>query len=151
MLDDALYESILGDPTKRVAEDIGWFDDEDHSPAREFRVDLRSVEEWPLRVYGTWNPARETLSYVLTYRGAGRIVGLCIGFSGHVNPDGRLMSDPHKHRWSEALGDLDAYEPADITANWDEPTDVWRRFCAEVHILHEGDFAEPSRREEHPR
>lgn len=151
MLDDALYQSILLDTTKRVMEDITWSDDEDHSPAQEFRVVVRSANEWPLRVYGTWNPARETLSYVLTYEGAGRIVGLCLGYSGHVNPDGQILSDPHKHRWSEALGDIEAYEPSDITATWNAPVEVWRQFCAEVHILHEGELAEPPQHEERAR
>lgn len=58
------------------------------------------------------------------------------------------MKDPHKHRWTEAFGDKDAYEPDDITASWETPSVVWQQFCAEVHILHTGELRTPSQQRE---
>lgn len=39
MLDQADFQAILADLTKRIEKDIAWAEDPDHSPAREFRVE----------------------------------------------------------------------------------------------------------------
>lgn len=39
MPDQADFQAILADLTKRIEKDIAWTEDPDHSPAREFRVD----------------------------------------------------------------------------------------------------------------
>ena len=41
-LTDAEFESILGDEEKRIPNDIAWTEDEDHSPAWEFRANVES-------------------------------------------------------------------------------------------------------------
>ncbi len=148
MLTQSEFEEILSDQSKHILGNISWRKDDEHSPALEFRVQVRSAPAWPLTAHGTWNPARETLSLVLVYRSAGRIVGLCLGFPPHRNPDGKLLGDPHKHRWTAAVGDKEAYEPDDITFGWTDPANVWQQFCAEVHILHEGVMLPPEQQGE---
>lgn len=45
-LTDADFASILEDETKRIPDDVIWREDEDHSPAMEFRVDVESENGW---------------------------------------------------------------------------------------------------------
>ncbi len=56
-------ETILADPTKEIAHDIAWADDEDHSPARMFRATVDSKVGAQLFVAGRFNPLAGTLSY----------------------------------------------------------------------------------------
>ena len=65
------FEAILADETKEIAQDLGWGEDEDASPAREFRAAVASATGYPLFVVGRYNPLAGTLSYVLIHRGAG--------------------------------------------------------------------------------
>ena len=44
--------------------------------------------------------------------------------------------------------DAQAYRPADITAQWDDPVAVWAQFCAEVTIRHDGTLHPPIWQEE---
>lgn len=131
------FDAILADDTKRVIGDIEWQDDEDHSPAREFRAEVSSEAGYPLFVNGRCNPKAGTLSYTLVHRRVGRIYGLDLG-AEHHNPDCNLVGEKHKHRWTEACRDKQAYVPGDITASWIQPGDVWDQFCAESGIVHEG-------------
>ena len=64
MLTQSEFEEILSDQSKHILGDIKWREDDEHSPALEFRVQVRSAPAWPLTAHGTWNPARETLSFV---------------------------------------------------------------------------------------
>ena len=49
-LTDGEFASILSDDAKRINEDLAWTEDEDHSPAFEFRVNVDSMSGWPLLV-----------------------------------------------------------------------------------------------------
>lgn len=42
MLTQREFEAILADESKRIEDDIVWREDPEHSPAREFRAELRS-------------------------------------------------------------------------------------------------------------
>ena len=42
-LTDREFAAILSDDTKRIEEDLTWAEDEDHSPAFEFRVNVDST------------------------------------------------------------------------------------------------------------
>lgn len=53
------------------------------------------------------------------------------------------MGETHKHRWTEAMRDKEAYAPADITAPAWDPVAVWRQFCAEARIEHRGKLPKP--------
>ena len=131
------FDAIPSDDTKRIVGDIEWRDDEDHSPAREFRAEVASEAGYPLFVNGRCNPKAGTLSYTLVHRGVGRIYGLDLG-AEHHNPDRSRIGEKHKHRWTEAWRDKQAYVPKDITAPWIEPSAVWSQFCAESRIVHDG-------------
>jgi len=143
------FEAILADDTKEIAQDLGWGEDEDDSPVRGFRVSVASAAGYPLFVVGRYNPLAGTLSYALIYRGAGRIYALDLG-ADHHNPDCNRIGEKHKHRWTEASGDKQAYVPEDITESWDRPVEVWKQFCTEARIQHTGRMEPPAVSEELP-
>lgn len=136
------FEALLSDTTKRILTDISWGEDEDHSPAVEFRVEVESDPGYPIFVRGSYNALIGTLSYTLIHRGSGRVYALDLG-KDHHNPDCNYVGEKHKHRWNEPVRDKEAYVPPDITALVNAPVDVWRQFCAEATILHEGTMHDP--------
>ncbi len=146
-LTDQELASILVDETKRIQDDITWREDEDHSPALEFRVELESMSGWPLVLKGYYNSAAGTLSYTLILKTTGRIYSLDLG-KDHHNPGCEQVGEKHKHRWSEQHRDKDAYVPADVTAPVSDPVAVWKEFCAEARIRHDGRMHPPVRQEE---
>ena len=147
MITQQEFETILADTTKRIEGNLAWRDDEDHSPAQQFRAAVLSDDRHPLDILGRWNPKAEKLSFVLLYRGLGRIYGLDIGV-GHRNPTRERIESPHKHAWTDEFKDKRAYVPPDITAPWDEPVQVWLQFCAEARILHAGTLYHPNWQED---
>ena len=136
------FETLLADPTKQIHGNISWEEDEDHSPAVEFRVDVISQVRYPIFVKGSYNPIIQTLTYALIYRSVGRIYALDMG-KEHQNPSGLRVGRKHKHRWSESMGDKDAYVPDDITALASDPLGVWIQFCEEAMIRHDGVMLPP--------
>ena len=136
------FEVLITDDTKRIVGDIDWTEDEDHSPAVEFRVEVQSGAGWPLFARGSYNAFAETLSFTLVHRGSGRIYALDLG-KDHHNPSCQNVGEKHKHRWTEAFKDKDAYVPSDITAPVNQPVEVWLQFCAEAKIIHDGVLHQP--------
>lgn len=136
------YEALMSDATKRIDRDVAWAEDEDHSPAVGFRAEVRSDPGYPLYVKGYLNRAARKLTYVLIHRAEGRVYGLDLG-KDHRNPSGNLVSEKHKHHWSEQTGVKDAYVPEDITATVDNPVEVWEQFCAEANLAHNGNMNPP--------
>lgn len=114
------YEALMSDITKRIDRHIDWSEDEDHSPAVSFRVEVLSNPAYPLYAKGYLNRAARKLTYVLIHRAEGRIYGLDLG-KEHRNPDDSLVGEKHKHRWSEQTGVKNAYVPEDITSTVDRP------------------------------
>ena len=141
------FEGILADDTKEIAQDVVWRDDEDHSPAREFRATVASEAGYPLFVIGRCNSVVGTLTYALIHRAAGRIYALDLG-TDHHNPDCNRVGEKHKHRWTEGFRDKQAYVPEDITESWDRPVEVWGQFCAEARVRHTGRMDPPAVQEE---
>ena len=141
-LTNAEFQAILDDDTKVIEGDIAWNDDEDHSPSVEFRAEVRSTPGWPLFVKGSYNRLARALSYALILKTAGRIYALDLG-KEHHNPSCDRVGEKHKHRWTEAQRDKDAYAPEDITAGADDPLAVWRQFLAEARIRHSGTMHSP--------
>lgn len=142
MLTDQEFATILDDTSKRVTEDVIWRRAMGHSSASEFRVAVQSDAGYPLDIVGRFNPAAGKLSYALIHKSAGRIYALDLG-SAHHNPTCERVGDIHKHRWSEAFKDKQAYVPADVTADWQQPVEVWRQFCDEAKIKHTGRMSPP--------
>lgn len=137
------FEALINDAQKAIDGDIQWAEDDDHSPSVEFRADVQTTQGDPLIVRGSFNALAGTLSYVLLHRGSGRIYALDMG-KDHRNPStGQLVGEIHKHRWSEAFRDKEAYVPPDITAPSTRPVEVWAQFCAEARIVHNGTLQAP--------
>lgn len=146
-LTDAEFTSILDDKTKRIQDDVVWKEDEDHSPAWEFRAEVESTSGWPLFVKGRYSSMAGTLNYALILKTAGRIYALDLG-KDHHNPQCEQVGEKHKHRWSERYGDKEAYVPNDVNAPVSDPVAVWREFCAEAGIRHDGRMEQPPPRQE---
>jgi hypothetical protein len=49
------FETLLPDASKRIPGDISWVEDEDHSPAVEFRAEIISDAGYPVFVKGSYN------------------------------------------------------------------------------------------------
>lgn len=141
-LTDHEFSTILNDRSKCIRGDIVWTEDDDHSPAREFRAEIDSRTGWALFVYGRWNPLAQTLNYSLILRTVGRIYGLDLG-KDHHNPSCNQVGEEHKHSWTEKYRDKHAYKPKDITAQLSIPVAVWKEFCSEASINHEGNLSNP--------
>ena len=144
-LTDAEFKAILEDEAKRVLDNIIWIEDEDHSPAWEFRIDVETTGGWPLFVQGRYNPVAEKLTYALILKTVGRIYALDLG-TDHRNPQGEYVGGKHKHRWSERYRDKDAYVPEDVKSPPTDPVSVWKEFCTEAGIHHEGSMHPPPKR-----
>ena len=141
-LTNAEFDSIIQDKSKRIEGNIDWIEDEDHSPARVFRANIESAAGWPLFVQGRYNPLACTLTYALILKTAGRIYGLDLG-KDHHNPQCNQVGEKHKHKWSEQYRDTEAYVPSDITAQVSDPVEVWKQFCKEADIEHDGELRQP--------
>ena len=147
-LSESEFSLILMDETKRIEGDIHWTDDEDHSPAVEFRAEIQSDEGWPMFVKGSYNRSAKTLTFALILRTEGRIYGLDMG-KDHRNPNKVLTGKKHKHTWTEENRDKLAYVPNDISATIAEPVEIWKQFCKEARIVHDGELRQiPDRQEE---
>ena len=131
------FASILADVSKYIDGDIDWSKDEDHSPAWQFRAEIKSNAGWPLFVKGRYNFLAGSLNYALILRTEGRVYALDLG-KDHHNPQCEQVGEKHKHRWSERYRDKEAYVPDDITAPATDPASVWNQFCAEARIEHRG-------------
>lgn len=140
MTDDE-FDAIMKDE-KVIQGNITWKEDEDHSPAMEFRIDVQSKRGLPLFVHGRYNADAETLNFALVSWTTGRIYGLDLG-RDHHNPECTRVGEKHKHRWSEQYRDKEAYVPKDIAADASDPVAVWQEFCVEACIRHDGDMARP--------
>ena len=149
MLTQQEFEAILADDSKRIDGDIPWREDPEHSPSREFRVELASDAGWPLFVVARFNPYAGTLTYALIHRGAGRIYALDLG-ADHHNPTCQRVGEKHKHRWTEGFRDKEAYVPDDVTAPWNDAVAVWQQFCREAKIAHTGALFAPDLQVELP-
>ncbi len=142
MLTNTEFESILTDTSKRIEGDIKWSEDEDHSPSVEFRVEVRNDQGWPLFIRGSWNPLAVTATFALILKTHGRIYALDMG-KDHHNPQCTQTGRKHKHRWTEQFRDKEAYVPNDITAPPHDPVALWKQFCIEAGIVHDGTLAPP--------
>ena len=135
-LSDTEFAAILSD-MKWIDGDIVWREDEDHSIAREFRVEVSSNGGWSLFIEGRYNRRIGKLVYPLILRTDGRIFGLCMG-NEHHNPQCNQVGRKHMHRWTEQYRDKEAYVPGTITASANDPVAVWQQFCVVAGIRHNG-------------
>ena len=136
------YEGIINDTTKAINDDIVW-EVAPHGPAREFRINIDSDDEYPIFVKGWYNAFSGKLSYAIIHRSVGRIYGLDLG-ADHRNPNGELVGEKHKNYWVLGSRDKWAYVPEEITQPWNRPVDVWDQFCAEARLGHLGTMQAPN-------
>ena len=146
VLSEEESRTILG-TRKTITGDVRWSVDPDHPTWVEFRVEVSTAEGFPVFVVGSYNYEIPALRYCLIHKGVGRVSGLCYG-TDHHNPSCENTGEKHKHRWTDSYKDKDAYVPNDITAVITETCLVWRQFCEEANIEHNGDFAEPPPKQE---
>ena len=147
MLTAQKIEAFLSDDGKRIVGDIAWERAPGDHPALNFRKEIVSTSGYAVQVHGWYNSSNGKLTYTLFHGKDGRIYGLDLG-KGHENPTGEQVGDKHKHRWTPATTDKAAYVPDDITEPWHRPVAVWRQFCAEARIRHEGTMSPPDEEEE---
>ncbi len=141
-LSDTEFSAILANESKRIVGDIIWHEDEDRSPSVEFRAEVESDAGWPLFVRGSYNRLISALSYVVILKTEGRIYGLDLG-KEHHNPQCDQVGRTHKHRWTENFRDKQAHIPDDITAPSSDPVAVWRQFCDQARLKHNGTMKSP--------
>lgn len=134
--------AILDDTSKAISGDIRWSEDEDHSPSVEFRAEISSQAGYPLFVRGSFNHLAQTLTFAIIHASSRRIYALDLG-KDHHNPDCRNVGEKHKHKWTDRFRDKEAYVPADISAPVLDPVAVWRQFCTEAKINHQGVMHSP--------
>ena len=139
---EAEFAVLLADTTKTVVGDIVWSEDEDHSPAVEFRAEIVSAAGYPLFVRGSHNPLAQTLTFAVIHAGCRRIYALDLG-KDHHNPSCNNVGEKHKHKWTDRFRDKDTYVPQDITRPATNPLAVWKEFCAEANIIHQGIMHNP--------
>ncbi len=138
----AEFNALLADDQKFIDGDIDWQEDEDHSPVVEFRVKVETQGGYPLFVRASYHPVVRALTFALVHSGVGRIYALDLG-KDHRNPDGHLVGEKHKHRYTEEYRDKWAYDPQDITEPATSPIGVWQQFCLEAKIVHNGTLNPP--------
>jgi len=134
---------ILDNETKIISCDIQWQADEDHSPAVEFLVPINSDLGYQLKIRGSYNSKCKTFGFAMLLGGHGRIYGLDIG-TDHRNPKQKeRIGKIHKHKWSNIYKDKQAYVPNDITKGVCDVVKIWKEFCIEAKIRHEGELQLP--------
>ncbi|MGL5035383.1 MAG: hypothetical protein ACRC6M_16470, partial [Microcystaceae cyanobacterium] len=96
MLTDQEFNDFLQDTNKTINGDIEWQEDEDHSPAVEFRVELQTTNDYPviIKVKGSYNPLLPSLTYAIIHSQAKRIYALDMG-KNHRNPDRNQVGEIH--------------------------------------------------------
>ena len=146
-LTDGVWRIILKDTSKCIPGDINWVGDEHRSHVRRFQSEVETETGYLLSVRGYYNPRAMMLSYTIILGDGNRIYGLDLG-KDHRNPGGTRVGKKHKHRWSERYQDTEAYAPDDITEPVSDPVAVWRQFCAEACLKHDGALEQPVLQEE---
>jgi len=146
MLSNEDFEAIINDDSKQIDGDIIWQNNPQHYYWLDFKAEVNSGNGITLFIHGSYNQTVTALSYHLIHPPYGRIYGLDLG-KDHKNPDGRRIGEKHKHSWSEAYCDKQAYVPDDITAPATDPIAVWQQFCQEATITHSGYMRNPPARQ----
>ena len=142
MLSQDQFELIINDTTKSIQGDIIWQENSNHNPSRRFRVDIDSQMNYPIFLAGSYHPITNGLTYAIIHKIVGRIYALDMG-QDHRNPDGNMVGEIHKHRWTVDYQIRYAYIPQDITADSRNPVEVWKQFCDEAKITHQGYMHDP--------
>ena len=79
---------------------------------------------------------------MLILKTVGRVYGLDLG-KDHHNPQCNQVGEKHKHKWTGKFQDKEAYVPNDVTEPASDPVAVWKQFCAEAKLTHDGAMTTP--------
>ncbi len=132
------FESIIADDSKRIVGDIAWRKDPDHRGAFAFAVPVDNAAGRLLRATGWVHLPGRRLSYSLILQ-ATRIAGLDYGKTlRHRNLDGTRIVGDHTQHWLAEANRAEARPLPVGMPDWDDLVAAWRRFCAEVGIVHVG-------------
>ena len=142
-LNQAEFEAILADDSKRIVGDVVWLPDPDKLGALRFEASVTWDDDRPLWISGFYRPSNRKLSYSLRL-GRTRIAGIDFGRNiGHTNRDRNRLLGSHLQWRSESAGRAEAYPVPSDMPDWSEPLAVWRRILARLGIVHQGELAEP--------
>ena len=131
--------AFINNPAKRIDGDIAWAPAPNRAAAGMYNFTRpiavpTAAGDFPDIYLAAWfHPAaRLSFAYVIRDRrgASGRIYGLCLGRS-HGG-----LGLTHKHGIRNMR--LADYVPSDITAPSGAPAAVWRQFCAESGLIHNG-------------
>jgi len=107
---------------------------------QKFKVDVKNKEGYPLKLVGTYSHKTGNFSFALLL-GKKRIRGLDCGHKPHHNPDCQRIKGPHKHRWTDAYQDREAYVPKSV--NCTDIIQAFRDFLKECKIIFKGTLKRP--------
>ena len=126
-------QDFINRTDKRIIGDIALQPANAHAGAFAFRGSIvyGGRPEVELQIWFNPNARDGKISIAYFSRGIGRIYGLCV----NISHGGMAL---HKHNGPK--DDDQPYAPHDITAPASNPQGVWREFCAETGLTHDGDF-----------
>jgi len=103
-------EDIIANVKKEITDTIEW---SYKNGVQKFKVDVQNEAGYPLKLVGTLSYRSGNFSFALLL-GKRRIRGLDCGKKVHHNPECTRIKGVHKHKWSDAYQDKEAYVPPDI-------------------------------------
>ena len=138
------FDAIIADKSKRIVGDVAWSESLGHQGAVEFGAPVLNYLNRPLRVHGWFRQSERKLSFTLLY-GSVRIAGIDFGRGlSHRNIDGTRIVGAHMQLWVAVAQRAEAIPLPPEMPEWNEPVQVWVRFCAELGILHLDDLISPA-------
>lgn len=125
----AEFEAIIADLTKRIEGDISWNQDKS-GIVFDFRVKVRSDSGDQLSVKGSYNRKLGKISYTLFT--TDRI------FSVDYDRDHGDAGNFHVHTWDESKRKCIATKATAASEISRDPLRLWKWFCEQAHITHDG-------------
>jgi|Deesub1362A_J573_1020465.scaffolds.fasta_scaffold01433_5 hypothetical protein len=103
-------EDIVVNIKKEITDPIEWA--YKHG-IHKFKVDVQNEDGYPLKLVGTFSFRSGNFSFALLLRNR-RIRGLDCGRKVHHNPECEKIKGVHKHKWTDAYQDKEAYIPSEV-------------------------------------
>ena len=139
MFSEENFKLLIMDDSKEILGNINWEKDKNHLGSFIFLEEIISSINYPISIKGSFNFKRRILSFSIIHREVGRIYGLDMGQTHKNRATGKKSGRIHKHIWTDLYKDQYTYDPLDITEPFHNVIGVWRQFCLEARIKHEGE------------
>jgi len=133
LLMESEADHILALP-KQILEDIRWKEEEGQWY---MEVPVEAPEDWPLRLYGRFNPRTGHCTFIL-FCGRQNLRRLDAG-KRHHNPECDNTTPFHKHKWTDRFRDKWAYDVSPVSSI----SDAFHLFVEECNIQLHGSFKAP--------